>query len=79
MPILITRQHLGIGFVVLGTALLAFAVKVNRGHRDKDTARMLENLRKKFAGLIEPTEARIIRWRLWLGLFFVALGSSLQW
>ena len=68
----LTRQHLGTLLVVLGSVLLALAVKV-RSTRPPDQYPV------HILGEIIPTEATIRPWLQWASLLLVALGSLLQW
>ena len=68
----VTRQHLGIVLVVVGTVLLAFAVNVR-------STQPPHRYPVHIIGSIVPTEATIRPWLQWSGLGLVAVGSALQW
>jgi hypothetical protein len=68
VEVILTRQRWGIVLVILGTILLACAVKVRSAER-----------RVHQIGGIVPTEATIRPWLQWVGLALVAVGSGLQW
>jgi len=75
----VTRQHLGIIFVVAGTAFLAFSVRVKRQPHD-EFASVVDALKKKYGNdILELTDTSINRFMFWFGLVLVALGSLLQW
>ena len=77
MCINISKQQFGIILTIMGTILLAFSVKVKRQYTG-DLAKDVDN-KKKNLDLIEHSETYIVQWLFWFGLFFVALGSMLQW
>src|SRR5437879_7014270 len=76
----VTRQHLGIVLVIVGTVLLALAVKVrsSTGQIDPSAARVTQftlsgaSSRRRRSATIRP-------WLQWGGLGLLALGSALQW
>ncbi len=74
----VTREHLGIIILVVGTAFLAFSVKVKRQYHG-DAARVVDELKKQKPDLVEITETYISRSMFWVGLALVAIGSALQW
>lgn len=74
----ITRVQAGIILVIIGTVFLAFSVKTKRQYVG-EYGKAIEKLKKENTGLIEPTEAYIVRKYFWIGLFCIALGSLLQW
>lgn len=74
----ITMSQIGLILVVVGTILLAFSVKVKRQYSGKIAAEV-DSMKKNSHELVEPTETTIVRPLFWLGLFFNAVGSLLQW
>ena len=70
-------RHLGIVLTVIGTASLAFSVKVQRQYTG-EMARIADKL-KESDDTIEPTETSISRGLFWTGLTLIAAGSLLQW
>ena len=78
MCINISRQQFGIILTIIGTIFLAFSVKMKRQYIE-DMAKRVDDIKKKNPNLIEPTETYIVQWLFWLGLFFIAVGSMLQW
>ena len=74
----LTRQHIGIIIVVVGTYVLARSVKVKRQYCD-DAARDVDRVKKQQPEVVELTETHISRPLFWWGLALVAIGSALQW
>jgi len=74
----ITREHLGIVAVILGTVFLSFSVKVKRQYI-RELSQTVDEIKSKSPDIIELTETYISRKLFWLGLFLVAIGSLLQW
>ena len=72
----ISREHIGLISVVIGTIWLAFSLVIRRQYID-DLGKIVD--RKKLNSLIEPTEITICRWKFWIGLLFIAGGTLLQW
>jgi hypothetical protein len=73
-----SRQHIGIIATIVGTVLLAFSIQTRRQYQG-EIGKVVDREKHANPNLLEPTETRIVRWRFWAGLFFVALGSGLQW
>ncbi|PYN92245.1 MAG: hypothetical protein DMD91_32620 [Candidatus Rokuibacteriota bacterium] len=77
-----TRQHLGIVLVIVGTVLLAFAVKVrsSRGRIDTSAAQVTLFTSSGASSRRRQRRSATIRpWLQWGGLGLLALGSALQW
>src|SRR5439155_17880643 len=76
----VTRQHLGIVLVIVGTVLLALAVKVrsSTGQIDPSAARVTQ-FTSSGASSRRRRSATIRPWLQWGGLGLLALGSALQW
>ena len=72
---LLSRQHLGLILVLVGTIFLAFSVQAKSQYNGK----LLQELKKAYKNLFVPTETVIIRPRFWGGLALIAAGSMLQW
>ena len=75
---MITRHQVGIILVIIGTALLAFSVRVKRQY-EGEIGKVVDEIKKKDPDKIEPTETYIKRSLFWFGLLFIAVGSLLQW
>jgi len=77
----VTRQHFGIVLVILGTGLLAFAVKVrsSRERIDSSAARVTQFTSSGASSRRRRRSATIRPWLQWGGLGLLALGSALQW
>jgi len=78
----VTRQHFGIVLVIIGTILLAFAVKVrsSRGQIDPSAAKVTQFTSSGTASSRRRQRSATIRpWLQWGGLGLLALGSALQW
>jgi len=78
----VTRQHFGIVLVILGTGLLAFAVKVTSSSEriDPSAARVTQFTSSGAASSRRRRQSATIRpWLQWGGLGLLALGSALQW
>ena len=77
-----TRQHFGIVLVIIGTILLAFAIKVNSSREgiDPPAARVAQFTSSGAASSRRRRRSATIRpWLQWGGLGLLALGSALQW
>lgn len=75
---LITLQHTGIIFSIMGTVFLAFSVKTETQYRgDKFMEDCVDRARKD-NGFV-PTYTYIDKKLFITGLLFVAIGSLLQW
>lgn len=74
----ITMQHLGIILTVIGTGFLAFSVRITRQYQG-EMAKDVDRIKMDHPELIEFTQTHIVRKLFWIGLVFVALGSTLQW
>jgi len=77
----VTRQHLGIVLVIVGTVLLALAVKVrsSTGQIDPSAARVTQSTLSGASSRRRRRSATIRPWLQWGGLGLLALGSALQW
>jgi len=77
----VTRQHLGIVLVIVGTVLLALAVKVrsSTGQIDPSAARVTQFTLSGASSRRRRRSATIRPWLQWGGLGLLALGSALQW
>ena len=71
----ITRRHIGLLLVIFGTVVLALSIRVKPQIQDRG----LREIARNHPDSIQLTETTIIRWRFWLGLVFVAIGTALQW
>jgi len=71
-----TRHHIGLLLVILGTVVLAFSTRIKSQIQDQE---LREKIQINHPDLIQVTEAIIIRWRFWLGLTFIAIGTAFQW
>lgn len=78
MQQLITWQHLGIVFTIIGTVLLAFSVQVKRQYQG-EMAKEVDRQKREDLKLLEPTETFISRGLFWAGLIFLSIGAVLQW
>ena len=82
---LLTLTHVGILLVIVGTAFLAYAVKVENKYtlsaRSKENKKRLEDIvkRSEDGSYYEPSIVRVDKIFFRLGLAFVALGSLMQW
>ena len=76
-----TRPHFGIVLVIIGTVLLAFAVKVrsSRERIDSSAARVTQFTSSGASSRRRRRSATIRPWLQWGGLGLLALGSALQW
>ena len=78
-----TRPHFGIVLVIIGTALLAFAVNVrsSKGQIDPSAAARVTQFTSSGAASSRRRRrsATIRPWLQWGGLGLLALGSALQW
>ena len=72
----ISREHIGLILVVIGTIWLAFSVVIRRQYTS-DLNKIVDREKRNF--LIQPTEVTICRWKFWIGLLFIAGGTLLQW
>lgn len=72
----ITRRHIGLLLVIFGTVVLALSIRVKPQIQDRG---LREKIARNHPDSIQVTETTIIRWRFWLGLVFVAVGTALQW
>lgn len=81
----LTLAHVGILLVILGTAFLAYAVKVENKHtlsaRSKEDKKQAEDIvkRSEDGTYYEPTIVRVDKILFRLGLVLVAIGSLMQW
>jgi len=71
-------RHMGLILVVIGTFWLAFSLIVKRQYAD-ERARAIDELIKKEMNLLEPTEATVNKFRFWIKLIFIAIGTLMQW
>ena len=73
-----TTNHIGLLTVIVGTALLAYSVKVKRQYSG-NMSHIVDNLKEQDPALLEPTETSIDITRFRSGLALVAIGSLMQW
>ena len=71
-------RHIGLILVVIGTFWLAFSLTIRRQYAD-EREKVIDEFKKKEMNLLEPTEATVNRFRFWIGLVFIAVGTLMQW
>lgn len=73
----ITRQHLGLIIVILGTIALAFSVKTEEQHESdrKEAEKRNPHMEK----LWSPVRVTVRRYLFYGGLLAIAIGTLMQW
>lgn len=73
-----SHQQVGLLFVLAGTVLLAFSVRVTRQYQG-EVAAAVDRMKASDPRLTEPTETTIVTLRFRLGLGLIFIGTALQW
>jgi len=74
----ISTKHIGLILVVIGTVWLAFSLSVKRQYSG-EMRKAVDKFKKNEKNLLELTEVKIDRFRFWIGLLFIAIGTIMQW